>query len=103
MNKISKLIKVIVPYIFYPLVLCICFSFHVVFIKFNYPLTLATWLAVLFGLVSIIMLEKKVPYRAEWQPKKNDWIVDLFYMAIVQVLLVKLMTFIAISILLNFL
>ena len=99
----TKLIKDIVPYISYPLVLSLCFSFHIVLINFDFHVTLATWIAVLFGLVSIIMLEKKVPYRAEWQPKKNDWIVDLFYMAIVQVLLVKLMTFIAISILLNFL
>jgi len=103
MNKMTKLIKDIVPYISYPLVLSLCFSFHIVLINFDFHVTLATWIAVLFGLVSIIALERLVPCRVEWVPKKNDWVVDLFYMALVQVLLVKLMTFIAIIALLNIL
>ena len=72
----TNLIKVTVPYISYPLVLSLCFSFHIVLINFDFHLTLATWIAVLFGLVSIIALERLVPCRVEWIPKNNDWIVN---------------------------
>ena len=87
------LIKKWVSYTSYPFVISFCFLLHIVLIYFDLPLILATWIAVLFGLVSIITLERFVPFRAEWIPKNKDWIVDLSYMVLVQILLVKFLTF----------
>ena len=78
-----------------------CFLLHIVLIYFDLPLILATWIAVLFGLLSIITLERFVPFRAEWIPKNKDWIVDLSYMVLVQILLVKFLTIIVSIALLN--
>ena len=97
----KELINKWVPYISYPFVLSFCFLLHYVLIYLDLHLTLATWIAVLFGLLSIISLERYVPCRVEWIPKTKDWIVDVFYMVLVQILLVKLLTFIVIIALLN--
>ena len=79
----NKLLKIWVPYISYPFVISFCFLLHIVLLYFDLHLTLATWIAVLFGLLSIITLERFVPCRVEWIPKNKDWIVDLFYMVLV--------------------
>ena len=97
----KELIKEWVPYISYPFVISFCFLLHIVLIYFDLHLTLATWIGVLFGLLSIITLERYVPCRVEWIPKNKDWIVDVFYMVLVQILLVKLLTFIVSIALLN--
>ena len=97
----KELLKEWAPYISYPFVISFCFLLHIALIYLNLPLTLATWIVVLLALLSIITLERYVPCRAEWIPKKKDWIVDVFYMVLVQILLVKFLTFIAGIALLN--
>ena len=82
------------PYISYPFVISFCFILHIALIYLGLHLTLSTWIAVFFGLLSIIALERYTPFRAEWIPKNNDWIVDASYMVLVQILLVKFLTFI---------
>ncbi len=53
----------------------------------GWPLTLAAYVTVAaFG--SIILLgERAMPYRAEWRPSGRDFLLDVVYMAIVQVAL----------------
>ncbi len=88
------LLKQWAPYISYPFVICFCFILHIALIYLGLHLTLSTWIAVFFGLLSIIALERFTPFRVEWIPKNNDWIVDASYMVLVQILLVKFLTFI---------
>ena len=97
----KEMLKEWAPYISYPFVISFCFLLHIALIHLNLPLTLATWIVVLLALLSIITLERYVPCRAEWIPKKKDWIVDVFYMVLVQILLVKFLTFIVGIALLN--
>ena len=94
-------IKNLVPYIAYPLVLSLSFILQIILIYFGLHLSLATWITVLFGLISIIILERFVPSRVSWMPNKKDWINDLFYMVLVQILLVKFLTFVAGMFLIN--
>ena len=91
----KDIVNKFVPFIAYPSVVSLCFILQIVLIYFGLPLSLATWITVLFGLVSIIILERIIPSRVVWVPNKKDWINDLFYMVLVQILLVKLLTFIA--------
>ena len=88
------LLKQWAPYISYPFVISFCFILHIALIYLGLHLTLSTWIAVFFGLISIIALERFTPFRVEWIPKNNDWIVDASYMVLVQILLVKFLTFI---------
>jgi len=88
------LLKQWAPYISYPFVISFCFILHIALIYLGLHLTLSTWIAVFFGLLSIIALERFTPFRVEWTPKNKDWIVDASYMVLVQILLVKFLTFI---------
>ena len=88
------LLKQWAPYISYPFVISFCFILHIALIYLGLHLTLSTWIAVFFGLISIIALERFTPFRVEWIPKNKDWIVDASYMVLVQILLVKFLTFI---------
>ena len=97
----KEMLKEWAPYISYPFVISFCFLLHNALVYLDLPLTLATWIVVLLALLSIITLERYVPCRAEWIPKKKDWIVDVFYMVLVQILLVKFLTFIVGIALLN--
>ena len=88
------LLKQWAPYISYPFVISFCFILHIALIYLGLHLALSTWIAVFFGLISIIALERFTPFRVEWTPKNKDWIVDASYMVLVQILLVKFLTFI---------
>ena len=90
----KELLKQWLPYISYPFVISFCLVLHIALIYLDLHLTLATWIAVFFGLISIIALERFTPFRVEWIPKNKDWIVDASYMVLVQILLVKFLTFI---------
>ena len=90
----KELLKQWLPYISYPFVISFCLVLHIALIYLDLHLTLATWISVFFGLISIIALERFTPFRVEWIPKNKDWIVDASYMVLVQILLVKFLTFI---------
>ena len=59
----------------------------------DWSLQPATFLAVIFGLICITILELKLPYRKEWKADINDIASDASFMVLVQIILPKFLSF----------
>ena len=79
------------PVLAYPCLMLAGFLIHYLLLYLQFSLTLATWIPVSIGLFTIILLENLLPFRKEWNPERNDWVVDVAYMVLVQLLLVNLL------------
>ncbi len=84
----------LVHWLAYPLVIAVCLLLHVLLLQAGLHLQLSTYLPVAVGAVAITLLERRFPYRAEWQPGHDDVANDLTFMIFIQILLPKVLAFV---------
>ena len=95
-NKIGmsdSLIKTILTWLSYPLVIISAVVFHLQLVAQGITLPIATYVPVLSGALIITMLEWLHPYRRQWHPKRDEVKTDATYMLLVQIVLPKYSVF----------
>ncbi|RTZ64378.1 MAG: hypothetical protein DSZ35_10310 [Verrucomicrobia bacterium] len=89
----KEFFKIIVPIVTYPVLMGTCLLLHYLILDLDFSLQIATYIPVAVGLTVITLMELKFPHRQEWLAKRGDVLNDLSYMFLVQVLLVKILSF----------
>ncbi len=86
--------KKLIQYSIYPAFLIFSYGIYFLLInQFNLEVTIAVYIPIILALCGIYVLELTVSYRKEWVPNSKDLVNDFTYMAVIQVLLPKLLSF----------
>ena len=85
--------KTIIVRISYPFLMGGAVIGHYLCVHNNVNLHIAVYVPVLIAALIITGLEKKLPYRSDWQAKKNDVINDASYMVLIQIILPRFFGF----------
>ena len=87
-NRVS-----ILSYLIYPLTLVFVVSGFFLLLHFGAALFVACYLPPSLAAVVVLVAERKLPYRNEWQPDRHDLANDLVFMFFVQILLPVFLSF----------
>ena len=82
----------LVRYGAYPMVLFFGLVLHYQLIETGFGLQAATYLPVIIGAVIVTGLERRFPFRPRWQADKQDILQDAVYMALIQGVFPKLVS-----------
>ena len=77
----------------YPVVLGSGFAVYAALASRGWPVTGASYAAVLIGAVLVTLHELRLPYRTQWRPSASDVGTDALFMAVVQAALPLLLSF----------
>ena len=77
----------------YPVVLGSGFAVYAALASRGWPVTGASYTAVLIGAVLVTLHELRLPYRTQWRPSASDVGTDVLFMAAVQAALPLLLSF----------
>lgn len=80
----------------YPITMCFCLILYFFLSNVQDNILLSTYLPVILGAVLITYFERRAPYRASWAPDKNSVKNDLMFMAIIQIALPKILSFLSV-------
>ena len=83
----------IVPVVSYPAVLGTGFAVYASLLWLGWPVTLASYVAVVTGAALVTLHETKLPYRREWRPNAGVVTADAVFMGTVQGVLPLLLSF----------
>ena len=90
--------------IIYPFVLIFVFiAYYTLTRVLDFAPETSSILSVILGAFWVTLFEFKIPYRSSWAPKKKELYNDALYMIFIQILLPRLIAFIAAITLLNYL
>lgn len=96
MNK-NKALRELAVWVTYPVVMIIAFVSYYEMIEKGFDCSVASYVTATMGGVFIItMLEKILPYRAEWAPNKAEVRTDVTFMLLMEILLPKLLSIITV-------
>ena len=82
-----------VPVVSYPAVLGTGFAVYASLLWLGWPVTLASYVAVVTGAALVTLHETKLPYRREWRPNAGVVTADAVFMGTVQGVLPLLLSF----------
>ena len=77
----------------YPAVIALGLAIHFVLLHYGADLMLATYGPVIFGAAAVTFLEIQFPHRRAWWAGKQEVLNDAVYMAVVQVVWPRILTF----------
>ncbi len=97
-DKITKTVSMTA----YPATIAFCLILKGIVLR-NYPWHVSTYLPVILGAFLVTLLERTCPYKKEWLPNRLDVANDVVFMAVVQVILPKLLSYFVAITLLQFL
>lgn len=80
-----------VQFIIYPLLIASGITAYFLLLGAGFGTLIASFTPVLVALAVILVLEKRLPYRADWNAEKSDIKTDLAFLTLVQGILPKLM------------
>lgn len=89
----EKMRPVVVQWLTYPTVMAFCLWLHLYLLYEGAGLQLSTYLPLAAAAGAIALLERRFPYREEWQPQREDIKNDVTFMVLVQILLPKILAF----------
>lgn len=84
------------PRLAYPVVLIFTLIAHIYMQENGIPLLISTYVPVIAAAILITLLEIFSPHNKQWIPDKNDITNDSLFMIIVQVVVPRLLTFLAV-------
>ncbi len=93
MNSSNTLSRSLVSILAYPVVIGLAIALHYVLVFYEVGLIMATYAPVILGAVAVTFLEIQFPHRKEWWADKREVMNDAVYMAVVQVLWPRLLSF----------
>ena len=83
----------VLPFIAYPTVMFLGLFLQSIMLDMEVGLQASTYIAILFGVICITLLELQIPYRNEWRPKLDEVKSDTLFVLIIQILLPKILGF----------
>ena len=92
----------VLPLIAYPSVMFLGLFLQTTLLNFGVGLQISTYIAILFGVLCITLLELQIPYRKEWHPTLAEVKTDALFTVLIQILLPKILGFLVAITLLNF-
>jgi sterol desaturase/sphingolipid hydroxylase (fatty acid hydroxylase superfamily) len=81
----------LMPWLAYPLVVGGGILLHLTLLSHGFSIVVSTYTPVLLGAAAVTWLEWCFPHLPEWRPTRSDITHDLWFMAIIQILLPKLL------------
>ena len=81
----------LMPWLAYPLVVGGGILLHLNLLSHGFSIVVSTYTPVLLGAAAVTWLEWCYPHLPEWRPTRSDITHDLWFMAIIQILLPKLL------------
>lgn len=88
--------RTLLPWIVYPSVLALSFGLHFLLLRLQVSLLASTFLPIFVSLAFVLLLERYLPHRPDWRPTKEDVKTDIWFMVTVQLILAKLLAFLAV-------
>jgi len=77
----------------YPLVIVLVVFSHWLMMKLGFHVLISTYVPVLVSAFMVHILEQLMPYQRNWLPSITDFTQDTIYMAVIQVVLPKALSF----------
>lgn len=92
----KRLLRQFLPWFVYPVVLIPAFLLHFILLGSEVSLLSSTFLPIIVATLLVTVLERLIPQRPSWQPTRDDIQTDLWFMLTVQLVLPKLLAFLAV-------
>ncbi len=95
--------KRILQWILYPIIMCLAgLQFFLILRMGPQHLETATTVPLLFGILACVILERYLPYSAQWKPVSSDWKIDTAFLFIFQTIFPKIFKYVVLLLVLHF-
>lgn len=81
-----------VPYLWYPTVFSLAIALFATMLWIRIPLMVSVYLPIVLAALAVVALEQFDPERTDWRPRWADVRADAAYLALIQVLLPRVLT-----------
>lgn len=86
------------PWLIYPSAISFGFAIYFCLVALNFGPLASGALSVAIGALMVLWCERRFPYRASWRPLKREVVLDVLYIAVVQLSLPGLLSFLVVMI-----
>ncbi len=95
--------KQILQWILYPIIMCLAgLQFFLILRMGPQHLETATTVPLVFGIIACVILERYLPYSAQWKPVSSDWKIDTAFLFIFQTIFPKIFKYVVLLLVLHF-